>query len=77
LRSRNAQSAAPLRVRDALDFSPLLKAYATSAKTAILASVFAKAGELMIGPSWVLFTVMGQQYFHVHLRASIRNEALC
>jgi MFS family permease len=30
--------------------------------------VFAKAGELMIGPSWVLFTVMGHQYFHVHLR---------
>ena len=34
----------------------------------LLAAVFAKAGELMIGPSWVLFTVMGHQYFHVHLR---------
>jgi MFS family permease len=29
--------------------------------------VFAKAGELMIGPSWVLFTVMGSGYFHFHL----------
>jgi hypothetical protein len=30
--------------------------------------VFGKAGELMIGPSWVLFTVMGVHYFHVHIR---------
>jgi hypothetical protein len=31
----------------------------------LLATMFAKAGELMIGPSWVLFTVMGQRYFPV------------
>ena len=47
----------------------LWKAFATFAKIAgFLAAMFAKAGELMIGPSWVLFTVMGHQYFHVHLR---------
>ena len=34
----------------------------------LLTAVFGKAGELMIGPSWVLFTVMGVQYFHVHIR---------
>ncbi len=65
----HAQSAAPLRVRDALDFSPIAEGIRYVRKDRrLLASVFAKAGELMIGPSWVLFTVMGQQYFHVHLR---------
>jgi predicted MFS family arabinose efflux permease len=66
----HAQSAAPLRVRDALDFSPIAEGIRYVRKDRrLLASVFAKAGELMIGPSWVLFTVMGQQYFHVHLRS--------
>src|SRR5712691_6806328 len=65
----HAQSAAPLRVRDALDFSPIAEGIRYVRKDRrLLASVFAKAGELMIGPSWLLFTVMGQQYFHVHLR---------
>jgi hypothetical protein len=30
--------------------------------------VFAKAGELMVGPSWVIFTVMGAGEFAVHGR---------
>jgi hypothetical protein len=30
--------------------------------------VFAKAGELMVGPSWVIFTVMGAREFAVHGR---------
>jgi MFS family permease len=56
----HAQSAAPLRVRDALDFSPIAEGIRYVRKDRrLLASVFAKAGELMIGPSWVLFTVMG------------------
>ena len=33
----------------------------------LLTVVFAKAGEFMIGPSWVLYTVMGNGYFHVHV----------
>jgi hypothetical protein len=33
---------------------------------ALLPTVFAKAGELMIGPSWVIFTVMGANEFAVH-----------
>src|SRR5260370_17414992 len=33
-----------------------------------MATVFAKSGELMIGPSWVLFTVMGHRYFPLHWR---------
>jgi predicted MFS family arabinose efflux permease len=65
----HAQSAAPLRARDALDFSPILEGIGYVRKDRrLLAAVFAKAGELMIGPSWVLFTVMGNQYFHVHIR---------
>jgi MFS family permease len=64
----HAQSAAPLRVRDALDFSPVVEGVRYVRKDRrLLAAMFAKAGELMIGPSWVLFTVMGHQYFHVHL----------
>jgi MFS family permease len=65
----HAQAAAPLRVRDALDFSPVVEGIRYVCKDRrLLATVFAKAGELMVGPSWVLFTVMGHQYFHVHLR---------
>ncbi|PYX01251.1 MAG: MFS transporter [Acidobacteria bacterium] len=62
-------SAAPLRVHDLLDYSPVLEGirYVRTDRR-LLAAVFAKAGELMIGPSWVLFTVMGHRYFPVHLR---------
>lgn len=65
----HAASSAPLRAHDLLDFSPVLEGVAYIRKhRRLLAAVFAKAGELMIGPSWVLFTVMGHRYFHVHLR---------
>src|SRR5882724_7216077 len=65
----HAEAAAPLRVRDALDFSPIAEGIRYVRKDRrLLAAVFAKAGELMIGPSWVLFTVMGVQHFHVHVR---------
>jgi hypothetical protein len=65
----HAASAAPLRVHDLLDYSPMLEGirYVRTDRR-LLAAVFAKAGELMIGPSWVLFTVMGHRYFPVHLR---------
>jgi hypothetical protein len=39
--------------------------YVRSHRT-LLPTVFAKAGELMIGPSWVIFTVMGAHEFAVH-----------
>jgi hypothetical protein len=32
----------------------------------LLPTVFAKAGELMVGPSWVIFTVLGAREFTVH-----------
>jgi len=65
----HAESAAPLRPRDLVDFSPVLEGirYIRSHPT-LLPAVFAKAGELMVGPSWVIFTVMGAREFAVHGR---------
>jgi MFS family permease len=65
----HAQAAAPLRARDALDFSPIVEGVRYVRKDRrLFTAVFGKAGELMIGPSWVLFTVMGVQYFHLRIR---------
>lgn len=65
----HAESAAPLSPRDLIDFSPVLEGirYVRSHRT-LLPTVFAKAGELMIGPSWVIFTVLGAHEFAVHWR---------
>ena len=63
----HAEAAAPLRPRDLVDFSPVMEGirYIRSHPT-LLPAVFAKAGELMVGPSWVIFTVMGAREFAVH-----------
>jgi MFS family permease len=63
----HAESAPPLRPRDLVDYSPVLEGirYVRHHRT-LLPTVFAKAGELMIGPSWVIFTVMGAHEFAVH-----------
>jgi len=65
----HAEAAAPLRPRDLVDFSPVLEGirYIRNHPT-LLPAVFAKAGELMVGPSWVIFTVMGAREFAVHGR---------
>src|SRR5579864_7809152 len=65
----HAESAAPLRPRDLVDYSPVLEGirYIRNHPT-LLPAVFAKAGELMVGPSWVIFTVMGAHEFAVHGR---------
>jgi MFS family permease len=65
----HAESAAPLSVRDLVDFSPVLEGirYVRNHPT-LLPTIFAKAGELMIGPSWVIFTVLGAHEFAVHWR---------
>jgi hypothetical protein len=56
-----------LRLRDLVDFSPVIEGirYIRSHPT-LLPTVFSKAGELMVGPSWVIFTVMGAREFAVH-----------
>jgi hypothetical protein len=63
----HAESAAPLRPRDLVDFSPVVEGirYIRSHPT-LFPAVFAKAGELMIGPSWVIFTVLGTREFAIH-----------
>jgi predicted MFS family arabinose efflux permease len=63
----HAEAAPPLRARDLVDYSPVLEGvrYIRHHRT-ILPTVFAKAGELMIGPSWVIFTVLGAREFAVH-----------
>jgi MFS family permease len=65
----HADTAAPLRPRDLVDFSPVLEGirYVRNHRV-LLPTVFAKAGELMIGPSWVIFTVLGAHEFAVHWR---------
>src|ERR1700691_3238507 len=65
----HAESATPLAPRDLVDFSPVLEGirYIRNHRT-LLPTVFAKAGELMIGPSWVIFTVLGAHEFAVHWR---------
>jgi predicted MFS family arabinose efflux permease len=62
----HADAAEPFRVHDLWDQSPILEGVRYVRRNRrLLAPMFAKAGELMIGPSWVLFTVMGQHYFPV------------
>lgn len=63
----HAEGASPLRMRDLVDFSPIAEGirYIRNHRT-LLPAVFAKAGELMVGPSWVIFTVMGAHEFAVH-----------
>jgi MFS family permease len=66
-REPHAETAAPLRPRDLVDFSPIKEGidYIRRHPT-LLPAVFAKAGELMVGPSWVIFTVLGAGEFAVH-----------
>ncbi len=65
----HAEAAAPLRPRDLVDFSPVMEGIRYIRSHPVLVpAVFAKAGELMVGPSWVIFTVMGAREFAVHGR---------
>ena len=62
----HAEGAHPFHVRELVDFSPILAGirYVRS-QVHLRATVLVKAGNLIIGPSWVLFTVMGQREFPV------------
>jgi MFS family permease len=62
----HAESASPLRARDLVDFSPVLEGIRYVRNHRMLRpAVFAKAGELNIGPSWVIFTVLGAHEFAI------------
>jgi MFS family permease len=65
----HAEGVAPLRGRDLVDFSPVLEGIRYIRNhPKLLPAVFAKAGEIMVGPSWVIFSVMGAGEFAVHRR---------
>jgi len=65
-REPHADAAVPLRFRDLVDFTPVMEGISyIRSHPALVPAVFAKAGELMVGPSWVIFTVMGAQEFAV------------
>ncbi len=72
----HAETSAQLRGRDLVDYSPVLEGVRYVRRDrGLLATVFAKAGELMVGPGWVLFTVMGQRYFPVHWKSNDPERA--
>jgi predicted MFS family arabinose efflux permease len=67
----HASAFSRLQFRDLWAFSPVLEGIRYVRRNSrLLATIFAKAGELMIGPSWVLFTVMGQRVFPVRLHGA-------
>src|ERR1700723_1863010 len=65
----HAEGGRPFHVRELVDFSPIVDGirYVRS-QARLRATIFVKFGNLIIGPSWVLFTVMGQREFAVHWR---------
>ena len=62
----HAEGARPLRLGELIDFSPVVAGirYVRS-HVRLRSTIFVKAGNLIIGPGWVLFTVMGQKEFAV------------
>ena len=63
----HAESAPPLRVRDLVDYSPVVEgARYIRRDFRLMATVFVKAGLLVMGPSWVVFTVMANRDFAAH-----------
>ena len=62
----HVESAHPFHVRELVDFSPILAGIRyVHSHVRLRFTVLVKAGNLIIGPSWVLFTVMGQREFPV------------
>ena len=62
----HAEGARALHVRDLVDFSPILDGFRyVRSQVRLRSAIFLKAGSLIIGPGWVLFTVMGQNEFAI------------
>lgn len=60
-------TATPFRVGELVDFSPVLEGIRyIRRERKLLLTVFVKAGLFVIGPSWIVFTVMGQREFPIH-----------
>jgi MFS family permease len=62
----HAEGGHRFELRELVDFSPILAGIRyVRAHARLRSTVFVKFGNLIIGPSWVLFTVMGQNEFAV------------
>jgi MFS family permease len=60
----------PLRAKELADFSPLAEGLSYLRRNRHVAvTVMAKAGMFVIGPSWVVFTVLGERDFPIHIAA--------
>jgi hypothetical protein len=65
----HAEGGRAFHIRELIDFSPIIAGIRYVRTHARLRStVFVKFGNLIIGPGWVLFTVMGQNEFAVRWR---------
>jgi len=63
----HAEANPSLRIRDLVDYTPVLEGIRYVRRDArLLVNVFVKAGLFVIGPSWVVFTVLGEREFPVH-----------
>ena len=63
----HAAASSKLRVRELLDYSPLVAGLRYVRRDArLFATVLVKTGLAQMGVSWVLFTVMGQRVFPLH-----------
>jgi len=74
----HAEDRPPMRLRDLVDFSAVrdgLQYVRSDARR--VAMLLVKSGLGVIGPGWVLFTVMGKRYFPVHLHGlSVERSAI-
>ena len=62
----HAVSSPRFRLRDLLDLSPVIEGLRYVRRNPrLMATLFVKTGLFVVGPSWVLFTVMGQRDFPV------------
>jgi len=62
----HAESTTPLRVRDLVGYAPIAEGFRyVGSDRRLLATLLVKAGMFVIGPSWVVFTVMGQRDFPI------------
>lgn len=64
----HAEGRGPLRASELADFSPVADGFHYMRRDRrVMAAVLAKAGMFVIGPSWVVFTVLGERDFPIRL----------
>jgi predicted MFS family arabinose efflux permease len=65
----HAEGGHPFRAKELIDFSPVIAGIRyVRAHVKLRSAILVKFGNLIVGPSWVLFTVMGQNEFAVRWR---------